>query len=98
MDRQYAVDARRFAFPGSGSEYGYTTWLNEADPVDAEVSSAIGAGDQCVTMSHEHNVVVVSMGSAAPGGCQSWQQVRDHIVSPSHPQWRNMSAVKIAKN
>ena len=97
MDRQYAVDARRFAFPGSGTEYGYTTWLNEADPVDAEVASAIGAGDQCVTMSQQHNVVVVSMGSAAPGGCQSWQAVRDHIVSPFHPIWRNTSSHSAVK-
>jgi CubicO group peptidase (beta-lactamase class C family) len=92
IPRDYMEAARRWAYPTSGTEYGYTTWLDVNDPVDQEVASFIGAGDQCVTVSHEHQVVIVSMGSASPGGCQSWSLARDFVVSRQHvEQWQNVT-------
>lgn len=92
VPRQYMTEARRWVYPDSGTEYGYTAWLNEEDPVDPEVANFIGAGEQCVTVSHEHQAVIVSMGSSSPGGCQSWSLARDYIVSKKHPQhWQNVT-------
>ena len=90
--REYMEQARRFVYPTSGVEYGYTTWLNTNDPIDPEVASFIGAGDQCVHVSHKEQTVIVSMGSASPGGCESWSLARDYIVSKELPaQWKNVT-------
>lgn len=93
VPREYMEQGRRWVYPTSGTQYGYTTWLNVDDPIDPEVGSFIGAGEQCVHVSHKHQTVIVSMGSASAGGCQSWSLARDYIVSKEHiAQWANSTA------
>jgi hypothetical protein len=86
MDKQFANDGREWVYPGSGTEYGYTLWLNVNDPVDRKVAEFNGMFGQCAYTSKEHNAVIVSMGQG--NGCSpAWTNGRSAIVSNDHPKY-----------
>ena len=42
--------------------------------------------------SHKEQTVIVSMGAASSGGCESWSLAHDYIVSKEHPaQWETVT-------
>lgn len=83
MSREHAVDGRKWTYPQSGTEYGYTNWLHVSDPVDPEIANFDGMYAQCAFFSKRHEALVVSMGDGpASGGCHRvWQNARNAVVA-----------------
>jgi CubicO group peptidase (beta-lactamase class C family) len=86
MDKEYAVNGRKYTYPTSGEEYGFTFWLNTKDTVDPENAHFNGMFAQCAYFSVEHNAVIVSMGDGS--SCTpAWTNGRSAIVSNSHSRY-----------
>jgi len=89
MSVEHIRDGRTHVYPGSGTEYGYTTWLDTRDPVDEEVHGFVGMYSQCAWISKEHEAIVVSMGDGDISGAlcsRSWTNAREAIVSSDKKQ------------
>jgi CubicO group peptidase (beta-lactamase class C family) len=84
MNKEFVQQGREWKYSGSGTEYGYTTWLDVNDPVDPKIARFDGMYAQCAFHSREHNAVVVSMGNG--NSCvPAWTNGRSAIVSNDHP-------------
>jgi hypothetical protein len=99
--RQHILEGRKWVYPTSGTEYGYTVWLNVNDPVDNEVHSFNGAYDQCAYISKKHEAIIVSMGDGSVSGAQcsrAWANSRSAIVSNDKKHTiRNMSEKELVE-
>jgi CubicO group peptidase (beta-lactamase class C family) len=64
--------------------YGYTVWTLTEDEIDPTAFSQQGLNAQCIFVSPEHDVVVVSMGNDEISNCRTVWDVASQVIVPTN--------------